>query len=652
MWTNCTEPNGFVPVPTTGPRRIAGGITAHNDERRIERSIRSLLEQELPSHTEWSRIWVVASGCTDATAEIASSIAADEPRVRLLVEPERRGKAAAIGQVLRRAEGESLVLLNSDAEAAPGSVHALLSKAEGKPRPFAVMARPTIPGTIQGHWTSTMRWMWGLHHELHLEMLSEGHGAHLSDELLLVSLPPFPWIRDGIINDGSYCAVWLQQHAGGCWYAPDAAVSIEVPSTPSDHLRQRRRIHVGNAQVTAHLGGRPTTVLRYLFQEPARTLRVVHRALSEPGGVRHFGKIAGWEVVSHALAAWDRLPPRRDHVLWSRIARPAGAETGPVPAPVGAGDEPELDRRVRVLLEVAREFRTGVPVRQLMELLPASPAGGSPDLERFLAEHPALAAIARETAYSPTSPVRANPERAHRGDAYRRAAEALLEGPLAPLWSSIRCIGLTGSAAYGEPEAGDDLDFFVVTRRGEVPWFLAATYVAIRLHMLRFPDPTAPIPCFNYVIDDGRAPAELARGRGLLFAREALNARMLRGDEYYRGLLAQSPELARELPRLYGARTSQPGDTSSHPAPWPTRLLSALAYLPLAAFLQLIGLYRNAERRRSGRTSEVFRTLVVPDRVVFQSRRFEELRARYEGAGGPGASTAGVTGPSRMTNAR
>ncbi|HYB78620.1 MAG TPA: glycosyltransferase [Thermoplasmata archaeon] len=646
-------------VPGLGPRPtdelgvpaqvIVGGVVAHNDERRIQDSLRSLLTQELPPGVHWGRVWVVASGCTDHTVEIARTVATDDPRVSVVVEPERRGKAAAIRQVLRRAEGEFLVLLNSDAVAEPGAVSALLTKAAGKTRPFAVMGRPRVAPPAEGEWSSTMRWMWELHHELHLEMLEDGRGAHLSDELLLVSLPAFPWIEDGVINDGSYCAVWLRNHSGSCWYAPGARVVVDVPRNPGDHLRQRRRIHVGNAQVAARLGRRPTTALRFFLERPSRALRALRRSLTTPDGLRHLVNVLGWEIVAHALAAWDRLPPQRDHVHWSRIASPnEGPALRASETTIISGSDAAIAQRVRILLEVAREFRAGIPLDRLAELLPDSRLWSEPELEKLLAGSPELTGPGSRGARPAGTMPDTDPERVQRGIHYQRAAESLIRQQLAWLHPWIRCIGVTGSAAYGAPSAGDDLDFYVVTRSGCTSWFLLSTYLTLRLWRVRRRGADAPAPCFNYVVDDRRAPVEFAQGHGLLFAREALTARIVVGDEYYRGLLARAAWLGGEIPRLFARRSVEPGDTTPWPVPFLVRCLNAVSFLPLATFLQLVGLVRNSRARRRGERSALFRTLTSPNGYIFQSERFEELRRRYERNSDPHPAFASTGSTSRI----
>ena len=637
-----------------GVRRIAGGVVAFNDEGRVERSIRSLLAQELPRGYAWSRIWLVASGCTDRTAEVGRAIARQDPRLEVVVEPTRRGKAAAIREVLRRAEGESLVLLNSDAFALPGAVSALLRAAEGRPAPYAVMGRPVVPEDVDGIWADSMRWMWELHHVLHLELLAEGRGAHLSDELLLLSLPtPVP-LGAGIINDGSFLGVWLCRNEGGCWYAPAGLVSIDVPRTASDFLRQRRRIHVGNAQVRRLLGHPPTTILRFLLDEPARAFRALRSALDQRGGAGHLLRVGFWEVVSRGLAGWDLLPPARDHVHWVRIRSPPTRDASRTDAhfdsPGAAGED--VERQVGSFLGVAAEFGTGIALDHLAELLsPVAPIS-SADLERYLSLRPNLARLEHGRAYRPRSENVSPVTRAARGAAYGEWAARWVSGPLAFTQRWVRCVGITGSAAYGEPESGDDLDLFVVTRTGSLWWFLLTTFLTLRLRRLAGKGRDEPEPCVNYVLDDSRALEEFSGSRGYLFAREALMLRPIAGASYYEGLLARSGWMEEVIPRLYARRTRSPGECRPSRAPRIVRLLNAITFLPLAAYLHLAGLRRNARARRAGNERATFRTVTRLHRFALSTLRFEELRHRYPRAGPERAARTAVPSPTEAFGSR
>ncbi len=638
------------PEPVGRIQELAGGVVAFNEEANLRGAVRSLLDQRLPTGVRWGDVWVVASGCTDGTVAVAESLAGEDPRVRVVVEPDRGGKARALGAVFARARGDALVLLNSDARAEPGSVAELVSAAGGKSAPYAVMGRPVIPASTTGRWTPMLRWMWDLHHEFHLDLLADGHGSHLSDELLLVSLPTVAPPPIGVINDGSYLAVWLAQRAGGRWYAPRAQVAIQVPARLRDHLHQRRRIHVGNGQVASLLREPPSTIPEQFFRRPGATVRLLVRLLRRENGISEFARLATAEWASYALAAWDRLPPRRDHIRWQRIERPT--------TPTGrGGDRPPLggtptEERLTSLLRIAQRFDAGVDVAQLHELLPSDAPPTPAALENWIRTRPDLALVRDGRVFATTPPGRPDPGRRDLATEYRRCGDRLWSGPLRFAQSLARCAGISGSVAYGEPRRGDDLDLFVVLRSGSLWWFLARAYLNLRRARWRDPDVGAPEVCLNYVIEDRAVVAEFAGRDGLLFAREALSVDLLAGDPYYRGLLASAPWMRSELPRLYDRRTVAPGAIEPRLAPLGVRVLNALVFPVLASYLQLVGLLRNAHARRSGPSDSQFRTETGWRRVAFASARFERLRTEYGEGTAPGPAPEAGAAPSRAAAAR
>jgi len=622
-------------APPVRPGRIlVGGVVAHNEERALARAVRSLLDQELPEGCRWGSVWIVASGCTDRTVAVAERLANEDARIRVLVEAERRGKAHAVCEVLRRAEGDLLVLLNGDASAEPGAVRALVDGAERVPAPFAVMGRP-IPRDAESTPLDRMiRLLWSIHHELNLELDQPGAGAHLSDELLLLSLPPPPALHDGIINDGAFLGVWLTLHHGGVVYAPRAEVRIEVPTSLRDHLSQRRRILVGHRQVTSELGESPRTLTNLALTEPVRALRLLARSLRDGGHRRSdLARLAAVELASILLAFWDSLPPRKDHVRWTRIA--SGEESGS-PAfgnsdvEVGSPRVPTaqnlVDRRLLSLLEIADRYGTGIDANELTSLLPEDGPAHPEELRQWLERRPELGRLEGDRVFSRATPARGLIERRDRGVQYYRAATELVGQHLAPVLPWVRCVGITGSAAYGEPEAGDDLDFFVVTRSGSLWVFLTYAYLAVRLRFRPSDGSERPLPCFNFVLDEPTAAREFARARGFLFAREALTARVLHGHGYYGRLLAAAPWIGTEIPRLYRERRASAPPAPSAPAPWPVRVLNTALFVPVAAYLQLVGIRRNSRIRKEGPVGDTFQTRTSLRRLAFASARFERLR--------------------------
>jgi poly-beta-1,6-N-acetyl-D-glucosamine synthase len=303
--------------PTT---ELIGGVVAFNEERHLAAAVESLLAQQLPPNIHWRTIWVVASGCTDRTPEVARELATKYPEVQIIFQPERRGKASALGEIFRRVRGDFLVLLNADARALPGAVAALLRSARLLAPPFGVMGRPEPAETPPDGIGRGIQLQWNLHHRLHFELISTGQGTHLSDELLLLPAGALPPLPEGVVNDGAFIGGWLRSHGGRLEYAVDAPVSIEVPFTLADHLRQRRRIHVGHHQVKQLVGVAPTTLGNYLLRCPGRALAILAAGTrGSRGKWAALAWLAAAELAAGIAALWDRIPPRRTHRLWVPI---------------------------------------------------------------------------------------------------------------------------------------------------------------------------------------------------------------------------------------------------------------------------------------------------------------------------------------------
>jgi hypothetical protein len=329
-------------------------------------------------------------------------------------------------------------------------------------------------------------------------------------------------------------------------------------------------------------------------------------------------------------------PVGRGVEAFAPLGWPPLLETAPVPdrpePPTRAPDRAEegLRQRLAALLEVSAEFRTGIPLPELSALLPRDAPADATALERWLAERPDIARTDAGRVFAPNAPATALDEREERAIRYRTAAERLVGRDFRPLERWMRCAALTGSAAYGAPEPGDDLDLFVVTRSGTMWLFLVAATLAVRLRYRTSLADDRPRPCINFVLDERLAPVEFATRRGFLVAREALTAQVLWGDEYYRSLLVGAPWLGAEIPRMYEARCAGPLAESVPPVGRLVRGMNAAIYPVLACYLHLVGMYRNARRRRAGHPEKEFRTVVRFRRLAVPSERFDLLSAKYE----------------------
>jgi len=298
----------------------------------------------------------------------------------------------------------------------------------------------------------------------------------------------------------------------------------------------------------------------------------------------------------------------------------------------------ELHRRIDSIVRAAGEHGTGISLDDLVDLLPESGPTASSDLASWIRQHPELARLDSDRAYAPAIEPSGDAQRRARAVEYRLAAERTANGPLAPIRRWIRVLGVTGSTAYGEPEAGDDLDLLLVTQTGALWVTLAWAFLAFRIRGRPMAGGQPVVPCVNYALDDTQAVKEFVRPGGFLFAREALTTRVLLGEPLYRAMLGTAPWMAREIPRLYSRRRLPPPPGGVPLVAAPMRALNAVLFLILATYLQGVGLVRNARLRRQGRPDDVFRTATTLHRFAFASVRFERLKAQY------GAATPSVGG--------
>lgn len=283
-------------------KRISAGVITCNEER----TIGPLLER-LAAAPDITEIIVVSAECRDETDGIVRRHAAADPRIRLIAEPKRRGKSAAVNTFLAARGASDLTLLTSgDVLPAPDFV-ARVAGAFDDPATGMAGGRP-VPVNGGASFTGRMAGlMWHLHHEIAREHPKLGETVMFRSGA--VSAIP----DDSPVDEASIEALVL---AAGLRlaYVPGAIVSNRGPDTFAEWLSQRRRIAYGHAwlekSAAHHVStGSPSRVFPLLASHLAR----------HPADL----PVAVALMVSEALA---RVMARRDlrggnrHQVWE-IAR-------------------------------------------------------------------------------------------------------------------------------------------------------------------------------------------------------------------------------------------------------------------------------------------------------------------------------------------
>lgn len=125
------------------PLRVRAVVVTWQAAHLLPACLDSLVGQDVPGAE--LEVVVVDNASTDGTREL---IARDYPQVRLVASDRNRGFAGGVALGTAGYDGDVVLLLNNDAELAPGAAHALVTAltAPGSERVAAVTARIVLAG--------------------------------------------------------------------------------------------------------------------------------------------------------------------------------------------------------------------------------------------------------------------------------------------------------------------------------------------------------------------------------------------------------------------------------------------------------------------------------------------------------------------------
>ncbi len=306
--------------PDTSPLVCSVGIMAYNEAANIRNAIESIFRQQV-SVGHIAEVMVVASGCVDNTASIVADMAREDPRVRLILQERREGKASAINLFLGAAQSPILLLVSADVLIKEGTIDALLQHFRD-PAVGMVGAHP-IPvndeETFLGH---SVHLLWRLHDLVARETPKLGESIAFRN--VIPSIP-----IDTAVDEISIQAI-ISQLGYQLVYEPRAIVYNRGPTTISDFLKQRRRIHAGHLRWQQQHGYTAATMS---VRRISRALLAAHPFTSARTAGWTLGAV-GLEAVGRALGTWD-YAQRRPHHVWQMAATTKSHIADAASAPAG-----------------------------------------------------------------------------------------------------------------------------------------------------------------------------------------------------------------------------------------------------------------------------------------------------------------------------
>jgi biofilm PGA synthesis N-glycosyltransferase PgaC len=283
--------------------RVAVGIMVHNEVHSLERLLTRVCAEAIPG---WrlDPIVIVSSGSTDGSDEIVGAVAATDPRVRLITEPERTGKARAINRFLSALPPrvDRCILLSGDVLPERGALAHLLAplSRSGVGMTGGVVV-PTNPK--RGVVNRVVHVLWALHHEVASRRPKLGE--------MVAFRTGFGAIDGESPVDEASIEAAVERLGLDLVYVPGARVFNRGPASLVELIAQRRRIWTG------HLWLRRTTeyaVSTYYFRGLVRPVMAL--LWRHPSWAPYLVLAGLIELWSRLLGTMDRVRGQRLPTIW------------------------------------------------------------------------------------------------------------------------------------------------------------------------------------------------------------------------------------------------------------------------------------------------------------------------------------------------
>lgn len=298
-------------------KTVLVGVPVYNDEKTIAQCINSIVcqSQRLGVIKE---ILVVASGCTDGTVAILRRFQESEPKLQIVEEKTRRGKASALNIIFSRFNGgayDYLVVTNGDAVLEQNALDKLIEHAEGS-KARLVCGSPVPAYSSQASIRRISGFIWDLHNRF-LELGPHFSRPHCTDELMCFSRHINWSIPHYVVNDGAYLSLLLNRHGLRCQYCAEAVVKVYVPSSVRGLIRQRSRIILGHILLKKKFGSTSDTFEATALKRPNMALNTLVTQIRRHG-VTAFTEAAVIEGIALFMAMIQSVSSSEPWI-WERV---------------------------------------------------------------------------------------------------------------------------------------------------------------------------------------------------------------------------------------------------------------------------------------------------------------------------------------------
>lgn len=286
-------------------RSLSVGIIVHNEAAAIGELLNSVCAQK-DGGARIIEVIVVSSGSTDGTDDIVVDKMRRDPRIALLRQTERRGKASAINVFLASARGDIVIVSSGDILPESDAIAKLVAPF-ADPSTGMTGGRPVPVNRDDTFIGYAVHLMWQLHHDIAQE--NPKLGEMVAFRNIIRSIPEDTAVDEAVLEALIVGAGYELR------YVQDAIIHNKGPETLADFIRQRRRIAAGHMHLSRTKGyavstSSPFRILQAVWGQPLLSLR---RLLWTAG-------VIALEAAGRALGWYDFLIRKKNPYIWD-IAR-------------------------------------------------------------------------------------------------------------------------------------------------------------------------------------------------------------------------------------------------------------------------------------------------------------------------------------------
>jgi hypothetical protein len=298
----------------------------------------------------------------------------------------------------------------------------------------------------------------------------------------------------------------------------------------------------------------------------------------------------------------------------------------------------EQERNIEILCEVAKQSGTSLSLKEALELTSL----GLTAEEFEIAWKHSKALGSKYKIYS--GRIIENADSIDGGEMEKRQTRAEWNLQMARKFVSLfrtdedlKLLSVSGSTSYHSVSEQDDLDFFCVTKKGSLWIFLAKAFIFGRLFRMR--ETGSPPLCFSYVMEEDYARRLFRESSDGLFARDAITAIILKGQNLYSELLKENKFIGLYFPKMYLARLSELLEKDHHSqdqershskiqAKLRTIMNSFLRY-SLGNYIHFKSYFLNRKFTKDVVSERRFKAKIGKEFCLYESNDYSELRKKY-----------------------